>query len=75
MLSDRMDNAGLLPVSTASVVETAQRIDVDRRNQTVLANLLVGEHVPEQERSSHAIERGRGPTNNLLTVSRSSFTG
>jgi len=36
-----MDNAGMLPVSTASVVETAQRIDVDRRNQTVLANLLV----------------------------------
>jgi hypothetical protein len=61
-----MDNGGLLSVSTAAVVEPAQAVDVSRRKQAVLANLLVGESVLEQGRSSDAIAGVRRPINTTL---------
>jgi hypothetical protein len=61
-----MDNGGLLSVSTAAVVETAQTVDVSRRRQAALANRVVGARVLEQEIASDALAGVRGPTNTTL---------
>jgi hypothetical protein len=66
MRSVRMDDGCLLSVSTAAVVDTAQTVDVSRSKQAVLANLLVGARVLEQEIASDAIAAARGPTNPTL---------